>query len=181
MKKKILFIVFTFNLMGLINSCECPSEKYYNYKAIEFEIYNPLVALNDTLKFGLRGEEIMYLAQNKINFQFSNSANATTVCEKGWAGEKYSMTRISIKSDTDFNTNFPSGSELNSIITARGLNSNQEPILTTLNNLNPSTVYLDGFYISQRPEINKTHRFRVEIEKSNGDILIDTSEVIIWQ
>ncbi|WP_289661423.1 hypothetical protein [Flavobacterium panacagri] len=183
MKRNVFTVILTFNLLGLLSSCfpDCPAEKYYDYRSISFHVTNPNVQTNEKLSFGIRHEDIIYVTEKKKNFQFSTSAYATSICEKGYDGEKYPVIKISVKSNADFSGNLPAGSELSGIVKALGLNVDKEEIESTIDNLNPTYVNIYYMHIELKPEVHKKHRFTIEIEKSNHEILKATTEEITFQ
>ena len=183
MKKRFFTVFLILNVLGFFNSCfpPCPPEKYFDYSSIKARVINPNVLLNEKLTFGFLQEDIIYLVERSVNFNFSYSAYATSICEKGYEGEKYKLIRISIKSNNDFNSDFPAGSELNSLVQSNGLNSNNEQIVNTINNLNPATVNTAYMRIESKPSNIKKHKFTIEIEKSNNEILKTTTEEITFQ
>jgi hypothetical protein len=179
MKNINLKALILFSIIGFVFSCVCPPEKFVDFKAIEVFVVNPFVKLNDSLAFGVGSTEEIYLTKCKINFSFTNSAYATENCQKGWAGPKYFFTHISIKSNSDFNSDLPAGSELISIVKAWVLDSNGNGIYKNIN----GDIEKGGSYmwIIKRPDINKKHKLTIELEKSNGEILKATSEEIVWE
>ena len=102
-------------------------------------------------------------------------------CDKGYGGDKYPVTRISIKSDSNFNFDYLANSELNEIVSIRGNNSNGEYVLGKVNDFVPSQVNLGYMWISDKPTLDSNHKITVEIEKSNGEVLSATSEQIVWE
>ena len=185
MKKRILTIFLTFNLLGLLNACfpDCPAEKYYDYDAIIANVGYPKVLANEQLRFGydIDWDNIKYLAQTNFNFNFSTAAYATSKCEKGYEGEKYPVIRISVKSDAAFNSDFPAGSELNSIVKATSRDSNNQLVEDVLANLNPAKLITWSMKIALKHESSKKHRFTIEIEKSNHQILKSTTEEVTFE
>lgn len=185
MKKRLLTLFLTFNILGLLNACfpECPHEKYYDYHTIIASVGYPKVVASEKLVFGYQidWDNREYMAEEKVNFNFSNAIYATTKCQKGYGGEKYPLIRISIKSDAAFNTNFPAGSELNSIVTTYGYDVNDKLVEGFLADLNPATLNTYGMKIALKPESFKKHRFTIEIEKSNHEILKATTEEVTFE
>ncbi|TCN59075.1 hypothetical protein D0809_12030 [Flavobacterium circumlabens] len=185
MKKRILTIFLTFNILGLLSACfpDCPLEKYYDYDAIIARVGYRKVLANEKLTFGydIDWANIKYMAEKKTDFNFSNALYATTKCEKGYEGEKYPVIRISVKSDADFNSNFPAGSELNSIIRASSYDSDNKLVEDVLTNLNPARLITYTLKIALKPETFKKHRFTIEIEKSNHEILKATTEEVTFE
>lgn len=183
MKKNILAIILIFNLSSLFTACfpDCPAEKYMDYRAIKSSVINSRVLANKSLDFGIRFEDIIYVVEKKLNFHLANSVYATSICEKGYEGEKYPIIRISIKSNADFSSNLPAGSELAGIVKTSGYNSNKELIESaTIDNLNPATANVYYMHIEQKPETFKKHKFTIEIEKANHEILRTTTEEVTF-
>jgi hypothetical protein len=183
MKKRILTLLLTFNLLGLFTGCflDCPDEKYFDYSAIGITVDDPEVGITERFKFGIKHEDLTYLASNPTIFSFQNSAYATSVCKEGYGGEKYRLIRVSIKSNNDFNAQLPAGTELNTIVRSLGINAGNELVEDTLNNLNPSSFNAGEMYIDLKPGAIKNHIFTIEIEKSNHEVLTAASGEIIFQ
>lgn len=187
MKKKILIVIFTLNLFSFLSCLSCDEYRFYDYTGIEVVVSNPIINLEDEsllIKVHFKGGH--FLAQtNKMN-NFGNSLYAYSLyaydCDKGFDGDKYPLTRISITSDSDFNDEYLADNELNDIVYVRGTNANGEyDILDKVSNFHPSQINIGYLYIYLKPELDKTHKITIEIEKSNGEILSATSEEIIWE
>jgi hypothetical protein len=182
MKKKILALFFCLNLTCLINCFEhCKDYEFFDYEGIKAVVQNPYVMENDSLSFGTSYINIEYLSDVKFNFNFGNKLYATVDCDKGYGGEKYPLNRITITSDSDFNTDFPANSELNEIISVNGTNSNGDYVIGKVIDFEASNVNLSNMYLSMRPNNNESHKITIEIEKSNGEVLSSTTEEIIWE
>lgn len=178
MKKKILILVFTLNLLGVIGCCG--DVKYFNYSGIEVEVRNPVVAVNDSLSFGYKVTGSEYLAITKPFSLFSNAAYALE-CDKGYGGDKYPLVRISVTSDTDFDAEHPAGTELNNIIYTRGTSGGEYDVYGTLPEFDPSTVNTYYMYLKAKPDNDNPHKLTIEIERVNGDVYSNTSEEIVWE
>jgi|SRR5690554_4049460 len=182
MKKKILVVFFTLNLVSLISCFEhCKDYEFYDYKNIKVVVQNPFVMVNDSLSFGINYVDTEYLSNTNMNFNFGNNLYAAIDCDKGYGGDKYPLTRIKITSDSNFNDNFPANSELNEIISIRGINSDGNYVLGKVSDFIPSEINLGYMFLSIRPENNENQKITIEIEKSNGEILSATSEQISWE
>ncbi len=181
MKKRILTIILCLNLFSLLSCFDCSDYKYYDYSGIKILVHNPFVALEDeNLSLSVRYEGTTYLSQTKKINNFGSSLYAFD-CDKGFGGEKYPLVRISITSDSDFNSEYLANNELNDIVYARGTNIDGEYVLDKVSNFQPSKINLAYFFISLKPETDKTHKITIEIEKSNREILSATSEEITWE
>ncbi len=182
MRKKILMTFLTLNLISFISCFEhCKNYKFFDYRDIKIVVQNPFVTSNDSLSFGVNYVDTEFLSMTKLNFNFGNSLYAAVDCDKGYGGDKYPLTRITITSDSNFNSDFPANTELNELISIRGTNSNGEYVLGKISDFIPSKVNLGYMYLSMRPENNENQKFTIEIEKSNGEILSSTSEQISWE
>jgi len=182
MKKRILTIILCLNLFSLLSCFDCSDYKYYDYSGIKILVNNPFVALEDeNLSLSVHNEGGRFLAQTKKINNFGNSLYAFG-CDEGFGGEKYPLVRISIMSDSDFNSEYLANNELNDIVYVRGTNIDGEyDVLDKVSNFQPSKINLAYFFISLKPETDKTHKITLEIEKSNGEILSATSEEITWE
>ena len=182
MKKKFLIIFFTLNLISLVSCWEhCKDYEFYDYSGINIVVQNPNVIENDSLSFGLLYLGGEYLSKSKTTLNFGSNLYAQIDCDKGYGGDKYPVTRISIKSDSNFNSDYLANSELNEIVSIRGNNSNGEYVLGKVNDFVPSQVNLGYMWISDKPTLDSNHKITVEIEKSNGEVLSATSEQIVWE
>jgi len=181
MRKKIFVIILMFNILGFVNSCECPPEKYYDYTSLIVSAYDPVIEQSERMSIEINIGDKYYLASNANQSRFANSAYATSTCEKGYAGEKYPLIGISVTSDSDFNDEFPAGSELSSIVKVYGTDSNGtygEGYLNqfTIENTNPGFYFLD-----LRPDADPIHIFTVTFEKSNGEFVSVEVPPITWE
>lgn len=184
MKKKIMIAFFTLNLLGFVSCFNCDQYRYYDYTGIEVKIHNPIVALSDSLGFGYTYEGMRYTADTFTLKHFANNAYAFD-CDKGYDGAKYLLQRISVTSNKDFDEAHPAGTELNDLIsvTAHTKSTGTGEYIYVkgyLSESQPSDVYHYYMYLKARPQVNKMHRFTIEVEKSNGKVYHDTSEEIIW-
>lgn len=185
MKKIILTLFFTLNLAAFL-SCNCPDPTYYDYSGIELKVFNDKLSIKDSLVFGVQYKGTEYLVERSIRFDFSNKMYAAVDCTgEGELGEKYPLTKISIKSNADFNEQFPAGTNLNSIIGARGgvskVDGRYVDRYGKISDFMPHDINLGYMYISSQPTKSKTHVFTIEIEKSNGSILTATSKPVVWE
>ncbi|GGB76509.1 hypothetical protein GCM10007424_15650 [Flavobacterium suaedae] len=180
MKKKILVAFFGLNLFGFVACFNCEEWKYIDYNGIEVEVRNPVVSVNDSLSFGYKTTGSEYLAITKSFSHFSNTVYAFD-CDKGYGGDKYPLVSISITSDTDFDETHPAGTELNDIIYTRGTIEGEYGVYGTLPEFDPSTINTYYMYLKAIPNNDNPHRFTIEIERVNGDVMTATSEEIVWE
>jgi len=181
MNKKILVAVFFLFFISLFNNCKCPPEQYYDYKSLGVEALFPL---KDRLLLHINPVEVIYLAKVTSYASFGGYTYATSVCEKGYAGEKYPIVKICVSSNSDFNDDYLAESDLTNLIKVYGMkkNSNEEHTFDYLKNF--SSDYITNLwylYIEEKPTISKKHTFTVKYEKSNGEIVSGISQEIIWE
>ena len=182
MNRKSLVIIIFCNFLSLFNSCKCPPERYFDYKSLNVMAEKTFITLNDRLLLRIGFVEIEYLATNTPRVRFGGYAYATSVCEKGYDGEKYPVVNIRVYSNSDFNENYLAGEDLTDIIKVYGNNSKGEYVLDFLKNLSFDNLINTRFlFIEERPIISKKHTFTVEFEKSNGEIVSGISQEIVWE
>ena len=179
--RKIITFIFCFNLFGLFNACECPPERYFDYTSIGLFALNPHVDQNEILTLNCEYQNIYYLTQKSFCSPFVNSAYATSVCEKGYDGEKYLKSSISVTSDSDFSDLYPAGSDLGAIIKIFGTSPDGHRVQKYINEFLPQDTELGFMTIEARPEIDNSHILTIVIEKSNGEILSAVSPEIVWE
>ena len=182
MKKNIILLILLLNITGLIASCfnSCDQFKYFTYEGIKIHLEQSFVENEDSLLIEVNYLEPDFTAQLSRDFLNQNTLNAFD-CDKGWGGDKFPLTRIAIKSDSDFNSQFLAGEDLSEIIKVRGYNDNNEYIYDYLDNFNPTNVNTGYMYILLRPEIEKEHIITIEFEKDNGEIVTAISDKITWE
>lgn len=181
MKKKVLVIMLTLNLFNAISCFDvCEDFKYMDYQNIRVLVENPYVQEGDSLAFGINFENIEYMALRKSNINFGNEVYASE-CDKGYGGDKYPLTRITITCDSDFNAQHPANTSLNDMVSASGIGTDGAWVMGKVSDFLPSDVNTGYMYLSERPDTHQNLRITVEFEKSNGDVLSSTSELIAWE
>jgi hypothetical protein len=180
MTKKILIIIFLFNTVGIITSCfdQCDKYQYYDFDQISIVPINPVVAIADSLTFRIDTDG-KFVASNDLQFNMMSTANATIDCDKGWGGLKFPINKIEVTSDSDFNAEFPANTILNEIIMLRKWTTDNDYILTTVNNIDKGQDWT-WMFIKERPTLSKSHKLTIKLFKSNGDIITGTSDLIEW-
>ena len=180
MNKKTLVIILFLNFLCVFNSCECPPERYFDYKKLDVTTEKTFIPLNDRLLLHIDFAEVEYLvAAPRVGV--GGYAYATSVCEKGYDGEKYPVVNIRIYSNSDFNNNYLAGNDLTDLIKINVVRDGKY-VLDFLKNCQIDRYTNTGFlFIEERPTISKKHSFTVEFEKSNGEIVSGISQEIIWE
>ena len=181
MNKKMLITVFFFIFLSLFNNCKCPPERYVDYKSLIVMAEKTFVSQNDRLLLRIGFDEIEYLAKGASYVGLGGCAYATSVCEKGYDGEKYPIVKISVYSNSDFNDNYLAENELTNLIKVYGTNSNGEYILDFLNSFSIANINSGFLFIEERPTNSKKHTFTIKFEKSNGEIVSGISQEITWE
>lgn len=179
--KKFLSIFLIFNFLGVINSgCEgCPPEKFTDFKSIELRVENPNVSVNQNFKFAILRANLIYLTASRTNMNFGGALFAFSPCEAGYMGERYGISNISIKSNRSFSANLAAGSELRTIVYLDEQNSITAD--RTVAEVQTYFVLKNNLYIKAKPILNKKHIFKIEVEKSNGEIYQTTTEEITFE
>lgn len=195
MIRKILILTGAYIfLIFIMQSCDygfCKDVDYYDFSEVLVRIKNlTTIDTSDSLNFEIRQLDTRYMAQNCIKINLIKTTYALN-CDYGWNGMKIPLTKIEITSNSDFNEDHPANSLLNDLIIVKILdepnkfNSDYhfekfdsvefEKLLPRVDFLNPD------FYITEHPTKDLTHRLKVKIFKSNGDIIITESEQIFWE
>jgi hypothetical protein len=181
MAKKIILIIFLFNTVGITTSCfdQCDNYKYYDFDQISIVPINSVVALADSLTLRIDKPDGRFVASNDIQSHIMTIANATIDCDKGWGGLKFPINKIEVTSDSDFNADFPANTVLNEIIMMRKWTKDNDFELTSINNIDNGQDWT-WMFIKERPTLSKSHKLTIKLFKSNGDIIIGTSDLIEW-
>jgi hypothetical protein len=182
MKKKILLFLLLLNIAGLIDACECPPERYFDYTALTIES-KVFVESDQDLLLHVNPQDIYYLTENSGNFKlgFGMECYATSVCDKGYDGEKYPLTGISVVSNSDFDSAHPAGSSLNDLIKVYYTDAQDETSLVLLSQHLISDINPYYLFIEARPTILNSHTFTVSFTKSNNETASGSSSQITWE
>ena len=181
MKKYILAFVLTLNLVSFFNSCKCPDERYLDYEGIEAKVSETTISKDKYLEIDISKTGVYYLAATKPQWNWGNTIYATSICEPGYAGEKFSIVKISVSSSADFDKDHLAGENLDDLLLVYGSNKEGKTVLGFLKDFTIDEVNAWFIYIKERPELDKTHVFTIEFEKSNGEILSCVSKEITWE
>ena len=181
MNKKTLVAIIFFNFLCLFNSCKCPPERYFDYKSLKVVASQTFIPLNDKLLLRIADDERYYLATNRPYVGFGGYAYATSVCEKGYDGEKFPVVNVRVYSNSDFNEIYLAGSDLIDLIKVYCYRDGKYVFdffkrFSIGEKINPWNLYIE-----EKPSISKKHTFTVEFEKSNGEIVSGISQEIVWE
>ncbi|MCP1995569.1 hypothetical protein L1275_001340 [Flavobacterium sp. HSC-61S13] len=181
MTKKAITLALVFNIISLLNSCHCATERYFDYKGIESSALlrsssdeRPILLITTTYK------DTYHLAQSKPQFTFGTSAYAMSGCEKGYDGEKYLVEKISIKSNADIDDQHPAGTELRDLLKTYNHIDYNTTDLVYLSEIDFKRANKNFLYLDLTPTAAK-HIFTVEFTKSNGEVLTAITPEINWK
>lgn len=191
---KILLICFIINIICF--SCCRNTEDYIvinDYKLSIKDIYNlnRVYGNLDTVyseKLLLVSEfEYDFISQFRSPGIFMNECYALK-CSAGANGLKRKITQITISSNNIFN-NFQANTSLNDIVICSYLNNEGKVInnvsidqlISAMNSMNDYFLNHDfKFYINEKPESIKKHKFSLMVKFDDNRILKKESNEIIW-
>ncbi|RLD59311.1 MAG: hypothetical protein DRJ05_06610 [Bacteroidetes bacterium] len=194
MIRKIMILAgIYFILILVVNSCDygfCKDVEYYDFSEVQIQIENSnTIELQDSLIFNINQLDTRYMAQMRSKFNIIKSTYALN-CDYGSLGMKIPLTKIEITSNSDFNQEHPANTPLNDLVIVKILedpnkfNSDYhfekfdsvefDKLLPRVENFNPD------LYIVEHPTIESTHRLKIKIFKSNGEIIMAESAEIHW-
>ena len=181
MTKQIAIILGLLITIEIVTSCfdHCDRYKYFDFDSISITPMNPIVAVDDSLTLRIDKPDGRFIAA-RIRLNMITTAYAAVDCDKGWGGFKFPISKIKVTSDSDYSDNLPANSILNEIVIIRKWKTGNEYELTNLYDIDGGDSW-SWMYISERPTLSKLHRFTIKLYKSNGDIIIGTSDQIQWE
>ena len=181
MGKRVISIVWLL-CFCTFNNCQCPPERYFDYKTLKVEAQKETIPQGERLMLRISPDEVYYLAEQSANvFSPVGCAYATSVCEKGYDGEKYSITSVHVYSDSDFDDTHLVGEELTDLIKAYGRDSMGNYIFDYLENFSFADVNPWYLYMEDRPTLSQSHILTIQFEKSNGEVASGMSGRIVWE
>ncbi|MEM7511092.1 MAG: hypothetical protein AAF388_09185 [Bacteroidota bacterium] len=182
MRKSILLLLTVF-ILSLIDACICRDSKYLDFDEITIIVDEPAISQGDSLVLFLEPLDVRYVGQASPAFSLFSSTYAAIDCDYGWGGLKFPLSSVSIRSNQDFNANFPAGTELNElffldtyIYEAPGDERIKPLAEVDLDNLISSELILREF-----PTAAKEHIFRIELIREKGDTLTAFSPKVTWE
>lgn len=162
--------------------CACPDvSPHFDYRALKVSANTPVVSFGLTLN--IAADSVEYLAQHQPgDFRLISSALACDCTPNGYDGPKFNIKSLNIYADRAFNDTLPEGAVLNSLFFQIG----GDVLYPLTEDYQPSDFWL--FESGIRPielttyEKPKTlsvpFRFRIEIEKNNGQKLsVESPEI----
>ena len=164
------------------NNCQCPPERYFDYKSLKVEAQKEVIPQGERLMLRISPDEVYYLAEQSTNmFCPVGCAYATSTCEKGYDGEKYSIKSIHVYSDSDFDSTHLAGDELTDLIKVYERDTMGNYSFDYLEKLSFSDINPWYLYIEDRPTLAQSHILTIQFEKSNGEVVSGMSGRIVWE
>ena len=194
---KILAVLFIYFFLLVIDgcvNCKCPDNilGYFDFKKLTQEVNSTSLSEFAQLEITSSYDDISYLAkveQPCWNLGLINTATACSCLEAGGNGLKFPLTDIKISSDQEMSPSLPAESSLDSSFYIIELDNNSNEISKTLladYNLNEASWFnwegvMFKFQSVNRPEeLGIPHIFKIEITKSNGEIIFTQTQPITW-
>lgn len=181
MRNKVLALLLVYFLVGLIFSCGvCDDVKYRDFSEVEIRLKNQLVLANDSLLFQVSETDIDFLAYAHPVSGMGNMLYALN-CNEGFGGPKYPIVNFEITSSADFDEDHPAASLLNDLVTMNVLVAGGQHRYQKLSETDLNLDLDSDYYIKRRPTKSKTHRLKIAIYKSNGEVVQAESDEIVWE
>ena len=201
---KIAYIVSCYFFILLIEGgciCDCPEDIFFDYNSIT--AINNLKSIetantNEYLDIEIRPSNIYFLTDNYATPAiFKKTALACSCVGQGGDGDKVSVVAINIAANKPFNDSLNANVLLNDLFEIEGNQEieeyNPDYIYANLGELIP-TLNMKFYYhkyddetgiitlrLKARPFlINEPYQFTIQLIKSNGQILVTTSEPVSW-
>ena len=182
MRKSILLLLTVF-IISLIDACICRDSKYLDFDEITIVVDDPAISQGDSLILFLEPLDVRFVGQASPAFSLFSFTYAAIDCDYGWGGLKFPLSSVSIRSNQDFNANFPAGTELNELFFLDTYiyefpgDERIKPLAEVdLDNLISSELILREF-----PTAAKEHIFRIDIIREKGDTLTAFSPKVTWE
>lgn len=192
MKRKAIFLILGYYILGLIQSCDlnfCEDVDYYDFSGVNIIERNSVIELEDSLDIMVQALNMDFMAENQSYFTIVPNSYAIS-CDEGWAGMKSPLTKIEVTSNADFSDNYPANTLLNELITidlctAEGYYDCERKYVK-LNEIdvrkliNPQNQYSANLFIVERPTNANEHKLTIKLFKSNGNIITAQSNSLSW-
>lgn len=180
----VLSLMATLHLAEACFDCGCGDVlPFFDYASIVAETPEPEVTAE--FRLNIMAEEVSYLAMAAPHFHWNNTALACSCSFNGDSGPKYTVEKLNIYADRAFNDTLPSGASLNSLFLV--LNGDALSPLEENAALNyfwsfDGEVRAIPLIMHEKPlERNTPFRFRVELLKSDGNVLNAETEEVVFQ
>lgn len=178
--------IFTFLIASGIFACCDSIIPRWNISDFELNARDPLgnppltgFISTDTLILETFLTKEFVASLSPVSEFFAPNALATSCPHDGDLGMSDGISAISITSDSEFNGIEP-GMPLNSLVLANGILDLDTFISQT--KTRPSiTIHFFEFWITQKPQNDKTHKFTVKLDFESGSSLQKNTEEITWE
>ena len=182
LKKLIYGGVVSLGLLGLSN-CFCdPVPPYVDFSEIEVHTLDSELGHGDSLIFYVEPKEPLFISQRISQAISFPQAFATSCPHPGDQGMKFPVESMIITSNQDFDSTHKAGQNLNDLFLI-GTYTDWAPVNDSLLN---SNIVNFGWYevqllLTHSPSLGADHTFRIELSKSNQEIIVGSSEKITWK
>ncbi len=179
MKYKFILVLVVIFKLQFIASC-CSFVKYFDYTQLSVELSNTTLTASDSLIIYVLAEDITYLS-NHIH-TLGLTATTAISCDEGWGGMKHPIENIIITSHQDFDSEHPTGEQLNDLFQIRVFNTDNEIEYKPLSEIEfPFSADNVELLLVDSPTINSEHQFSITFTKSNESILNIATDIITWE
>lgn len=176
MKKCIQILVLMF-VAQTIASC-CKNVEFYDYSTMYVTESSLLVGIDENFGMTLFADDVQYMS---IFRDFGFKETVAFDCDKGWGGMKHHIVEVSITSASDFDSTHASNVPLTDLFEYEVFLGEGQIEYRNLNELNDYSSDNLTLRLVARPSLELTHVFKVNVTKSNGEILEVGTKEITWQ
>ncbi len=173
----LLFLMFF--LIQFFSSC-CGHVKFYDFSEMSFEMSSNRIEMDEDLHIEFFAEDVEFVASWISDLAFTSAL--ALGCDDGWGGMKFPFKSISISSNSDFNAELVKEQNLVELFEIRVFSESGEFESVPLSQVDTETIPGLNFelILKTRPQISKTHCFKLELAKSNGSLLIIDLDQVEW-
>jgi len=193
MKSKIVIVMCSIFLIGLLETCCNPDEILVKIVSVEVESSSSLIEDDEVYEFRILPLDSIIGFNKKMDLGLIQTAYGYD-CEDTVAEILSEIESINVLSSNDFSSEYLASESLNKIIEVhridgRGGNQptvNLDEFVSELNsekyeNLSRKAAVWNATYkITERPMINDNHIFEIELKTMNGELFHGVSQEIIW-
>jgi hypothetical protein len=176
MKLKFLVSIF---ILQFILSC-CKNFEFSDFNEMEAKVSAITIASNDSLSIDLYGKDVIWIGS--VLPTISLTSAYAIKCDYGWGGMKYPFDTIEITSNANFDSNHFSGTLLNNLFKMKYFDRNTFANTPKIDSISTENLkFGDVFLIlHEKPSIDKKHKFKIRLVKSNNEVIEVTTEEIEW-
>lgn len=189
----LCFYFFLLVIDGCVN-CRCPDNvlAFFDFQKLNQEVNSTSLSEFEQLEINMSFDSISYLAQLEYpcwNLGLINTAAACSCIAEGENGLKFPISQLSVTSDQAMNGSLPAGSSLDSSFYFVELDYENNEIsktllidfdVTTTNQLNWEGARFQLKTVNRPEGLGVPHIFRIDLTKSNGEIISTQTPSITW-